>query len=119
MLVDTLTLIEGSEIINATIASGTSDPGTPTVGELFYRTDLLALRVYNGTVWVSVGAGSGSVSSVAFSDGSSTPIYAVSGSPVTTSGTLTITLDTQSANTVFAGPSTGSAAQPTFRALVV
>jgi hypothetical protein len=64
------------------------------------------------------GKGSGSVTSVAFSDGSSTPIYAVSGSPITTSGTLTITLDTQSANTVFAGPTSGAAAQPTFRSLV-
>jgi len=63
-------------------------------------------------------AGTGTVTSVALSDGSTTPIYTISGSPVTGSGTLTQTLNTQSANTVFAGPSTGSAAQPTFRALV-
>jgi hypothetical protein len=60
----------------------------------------------------------GTVTSVALSDGSTTPIYAISGSPVTSTGTLTLTLDTQSANTVFAGPSSGSAAQPTFRSLV-
>lgn len=42
----------------------------------------------------------------------------VSGSPVTTSGTLTLALATQTANTVFAGPTTGIAAAPTFRALV-
>ena len=59
--------------------------------------------------------GSGSVTSVALSLPS---IFSVSGSPVTTSGTLTGTLTTQTANTVFAGPSTGSAATPTFRALV-
>jgi hypothetical protein len=59
--------------------------------------------------------GSGSVTSVALSLPS---IFSVSGSPVTTSGTLTGTLNTQTANTVFAGPSTGSAATPTFRALV-
>ena len=63
-------------------------------------------------------AASGTVTSVALSDASSTPIYAISGSPITTSGTLTLTLSTQSANTVFAGPTTGSAAQPTFRSLV-
>jgi hypothetical protein len=61
---------------------------------------------------------SGTVTSVAFADGSTTPIYTISGSPVTTSGTLTETLATQTANTVFAGPSSGSAAQPTFRVLV-
>lgn len=68
--------------------------------------------------WASPGTGSGTVTSVALSDGSSSPIYSISGSPVTTSGTLTFTLATQSANTVFAGPTTGSAAQPTFRSLV-
>jgi Chaperone of endosialidase len=63
-------------------------------------------------------AGSGTVTSVAFADGSTSPIYTITGSPVTTSGTLTETLSTESANTLFAGPTTGSAAQPTFRTLV-
>lgn len=68
--------------------------------------------------WVTPSGGSGSVTSVGLSDGSTTPIYAITSSPVTTSGTLTLTLNTQSANKVFAGPSSGGAAQPTFRALV-
>jgi hypothetical protein len=59
------------------------------------------------------------VTSVALSDGSTAPIYAISGSPVTTTGTLTFSLNTQTANTVFAGPTTGGAAEPTFRALVL
>jgi hypothetical protein len=63
-------------------------------------------------------ASAGSVTSVALADGSTSPIYAISGSPVTSSGTLTFTLSNQSANTVFAGPSSGSAAQPGFRSLV-
>src|SRR6185437_6581247 len=37
-------------------------------------------------------------------------IFSVSGSPVTSSGTLTATLATQSANLVWAGPSSGIAA---------
>lgn len=45
-------------------------------------------------------------------------LYTVSGSPVTTSGTLALALKTQSANTVLAGPTTGAAATPTMRALV-
>lgn len=60
----------------------------------------------------------GTVTSIAFADGSNTPIFTISGSPVTTSGTITETLVTQSANSVFAGPTSGGAAQPTFRALV-
>lgn len=79
--------------------------GSPTVST-FLRGD--------GT-WAATGAGIGSVTSV----GLSLPnIFSVSGSPVTTSGTLTGALVTQTANQLFAGPTTGSAAQPSFRALV-
>ena len=60
----------------------------------------------------------GTVTSVGLADGSTTPIYAISGSPVTSAGTLTFTLNTQTAHTFFAGPSSGGAAQPTFRAIV-
>jgi hypothetical protein len=44
-------------------------------------------------------------------------VFSVSGSPVWDNGTITVTLATQTANTVFAGPASGSAAAPTFRAL--
>lgn len=64
------------------------------------------------------GGGAGSVTSVALSDGSSSPIYSISGSPISTAGTLTFTLASQTANKVFAGPTSGSN-QPAFRALVV
>ena len=56
----------------------------------------------------------GTVTSVALTLPS---IMEVSGSPVTTSGTLTGTLTTQAINVIFAGPSSGAAAVPTFRAL--
>jgi hypothetical protein len=61
-------------------------------------------------------ASTGTVTSV----GLSVPgvIFSVSGSPVTTTGTLALSLLTQSANKVFAGPTTGSVATPTFRSLV-
>lgn len=69
----------------------------------------------NTITYQSFGTGSGSVTSV----GLSLPSFiTVSGSPVTTSGTLTGTLATQVANTVFGGPATGADAAPTFRALV-
>jgi hypothetical protein len=44
-------------------------------------------------------------------------IFTVTGSPVTTTGTLDFALNTQVKNLVFAGPATGSDAAPTFRAL--
>lgn len=61
------------------------------------------------------GGGGGSVSSVALSLPN---IFTVTGSPVTTSGILSGTLVSKNANTVFAGPVSGSAATPAFRALV-
>lgn len=68
--------------------------------------------------WAAPSGTGGTVTSVAFSDASSAPIFTITGSPVTTSGTLTETLSTQTANTVFSGPTTGGATQPTFRSLV-
>ncbi len=62
------------------------------------------------------GFGAGTVSSVALS--LPTALFDVTGSPVTTSGTLSATLDNQTANYVFAGPTSGGAATPGFRALV-
>lgn len=59
-------------------------------------------------------AGSGTVTSVALSLPS---IFDVSGSPVTTAGTLTGSLATQTTNKVFASPN-GTTGTPTFRSLV-
>lgn len=68
------------------------------------------------TGWVAIaGGGGGGVSSV----GLALPgEFAVSGSPVTSSGTLTGAWNNQLANRVFAGPTTGAPATPAFRALV-
>ena len=65
----------------------------------------------------SAGGGSGGVSSVGLSATPSS-VFNVSGSPVTSSGTLALSMDNQSANVVLAGPTTGAAAAPAFRALV-
>ena len=68
--------------------------------------------------WLSAAVGIGTVTSVGFTDASNTPIFAIAGTPITNSGVLTQTLHTQTANIVFAGPQSGGAAQPGFRALV-
>lgn len=46
-------------------------------------------------------------------------IFAVTGSPITTSGTITLGLTTQAAGTFFAGPVSGGAALPTFRTVSI
>lgn len=61
-------------------------------------------------------AGSGTVTS--FSAGDLSPLFTTSEANPTTTPALTFTLNTQNANKVFAGPTTGADAAPTFRALV-
>lgn len=81
--------------------------GTAAAGK-FLRAD--------GTWAVPPGmGGSGTVTSV----GMTVPGFlSVTGSPVTTSGTIAVGLASQSAGVVFAGPASGPSAAPTFRALV-
>jgi hypothetical protein len=80
------------------------------------NTELVGVKKVTISV-VTVASGSGTVTSVGLAD--DTGLFNISGSPVNTSGTLVIeSLNTQNANTIFAGPTTGSAAIPTFRALV-
>lgn len=64
---------------------------------------------------VPTGSGSGTVTSVALTAPS---FLSVAGSPVTTAGSLDLTLADQNANKVMAGPATGADAAPTFRSLV-
>jgi hypothetical protein len=59
-------------------------------------------------------AGTGTVTSVGLS---LPPIFAVTGSPVTGTGTLSASAAPQAANAVWAGPGSGPAAAPSFRAL--
>ena len=84
---------------------------TPTDGQvLTYDED-------TGT-WVNddpSGGGSGTVTSVSLTAPSQ---FTVTGSPVTTAGTLDFEWNVQVANRVLAGPTTGADAAPTFRALV-
>lgn len=62
------------------------------------------------------GGGSGTVTT--FSSGNLSPLFTTSVANAATTPALTFTLSTQAANTLFAGPTTGAAAAPTFRAQV-
>lgn len=79
-----------------------------------------AVKPDGTTITISAGVisavGAGSVTSVALALPAST--FSISGSPVTSTGTLTGALINQSANTFFRGPISGGAATPTWGALV-
>lgn len=77
------------------------------------------MLVFDGTSWMDIGATVAASGGTVTSVGLSVPsILSVSGTPVTTSGTIAITLSDQTENTVFAGPVTAPAATPVFRALI-
>ncbi len=94
----TLAVTLASQSANQVFAAPNGAPGAPTFRAL-----------------VAADFPAGIVSSVALS---LPAIFTVSGSPVTSSGTLTGTLATQTANYIWAGPTSGGAAAPTFRAMV-
>jgi hypothetical protein len=100
--------ITGNKTFSGTVALGSSATATTPAGS---SNDTSVAT----TAFVkALGLGSGSVTSV----GLSLPaIFTVSNSPVTTAGTLTATLASQSANQVFVAPN-GSSGAPTFRSLV-
>ncbi len=100
--------ITGNKTFSGTVALGSSATATTPAGS---SNDTSVAT----TAFVkALGLGSGTVTSV----GLSLPaIFTVSNSPVTTTGTLTATLASQSANQVFVAPN-GSSGAPTFRSLV-
>ena len=93
---------DGSETI-VTAGTGATVSGTGTSGNPY-------------VIGCGCESGGGTVTSVALSMPAG--VFDIAGSPVTNNGTLAVTFDNQSANAVFAGPTTGSAAAPGFRTLV-
>jgi len=120
----------GAVTLAGTLATTNGGTGLTTIGTAnqFLAVDTagtaLEYKSISAGTGISVTPGAGvltiantGVTSVALSLPGS--VFNVTGSPVTTTGTLTGAFTTQSANTVFAGPTSGGAATPTFRALVL
>lgn len=100
--------------LKAAAVTGTSG-GTGVGNAMLSATTAGLFLSLNGAAPVSIGAGGGTVTSVALTAPTQ---FAVTGSPVTSAGTLAIAWNNQTANTVLAGPTAGAAAAPTYRALV-
>ncbi|NLR80086.1 hypothetical protein [Chitinophaga eiseniae] len=123
-------------IVKAQILSGGA-LYSASAGMLVYITDDNALYLKKTTGWEkidfsiltagtgisitgnTIGNTGGTVTSIGLSMPNTAGIFTVTNSPVTTSGTLTATLNTQAPNSFLAGPASGTAnAAPTFRPLV-
>jgi hypothetical protein len=115
-----------TSITGLTTALTVTQGGTGATTASSARTNLLPSYSGNSGKVVAVNGSGTDIEYVAASTGSVTSVSAtvptsilsVSGSPITTSGTLAFSLATQTANYVWSGPTTGAASTPTFRALV-
>jgi hypothetical protein len=97
---------------SSTIVSGNAPTGSGAFeGQQWFNTNTGLAYVWDGSTWIQQAG----VQSFVFTD--STPIAFSSSVSAAGVATITSSLDTQTAATVFAGPTTGSAAAPTFRAL--
>ncbi len=72
-----------------------------------------------GNTLTASGGGGGSGTVTSFSSGNLSPLFTTAVANATTTPALTFSLSSQTANTVFAGPTSGGSAAPTFRALVL
>jgi hypothetical protein len=84
-------------------------------GELIFNTTSQTFQGNNGSGWSNFSVG-GSVSSVGLS---MPPEFTVTNSPVTGVGVLAVTANPQAAKQVYAGPSSGAPATPSFRSLTI
>jgi hypothetical protein len=98
---------------SAAVVAAASPSGTGAfIGQQWFNTNNSQEFTWTGSAWVQQ-AGIGTINIV-----DSTPIAIAVAYPDAYSATLTATLDTQAAATVFAGPETGADTAPTFRAIV-
>jgi hypothetical protein len=96
----------------AVVAAASPSGSGAFIGQQWFNTNNSQEFTWTGSAWVQQ-AGIGTINIV-----DSTPIAIAVAYPDAYSATLTTTLDTQAAATVFAGPATGADAAPTFRAIV-
>lgn len=93
-------------------------PANPSSGNdrLYLNSSTHQLACLTSSGGSCVPSSGGGVSSVGLSQTGA--FFTITGSPITTSGTINLAFATESANTIFAGPISGSAAAPTFRSMV-
>ena len=94
------------------VSSSTPTGAGAFTGQGWFNTATSIAYRYTGNTWVQESG----IQSVTVTE--STPLSIVVNNPDAFTANITLTLETQAANTVFVGPASGSDAAPTFRALV-
>ncbi len=123
-LASSIQLDRTQPLTNFTFTGGTGISTSLAAGPVLTITNTGVTSIVAGT-GITISGATGAVTISAVTSGTVTSVglsmpadFSVAGSPITNAGTLAVTYATQSANTVLAGPTTGVAATPTFRALV-
>jgi hypothetical protein len=109
--------LELEPLLNLVLEPIGADPGA-VEGRIYYSTVLNTVRFYDGSDWISLGSGTGDGTVTSVGLVLPTADFLVSGSPVTTSGSLTAAWKTKAPNFILAGPTSGADAVPAFRSLV-
>jgi len=94
------------------VSSSTPSGAGAFTGQGWFNTATSIAYRYTGNTWVQESG----IQSVTVTE--STPLSIVVNNPDAFTANITLTLETQAANSVFVGPASGSDAAPTFRALV-
>jgi hypothetical protein len=90
-----------NELQNSVIQNLAAAPSNPVAGQIYFNTTQKAFYIYDGTKWVKMNDQEGSVTSVDLSSSDST--LAITGGPITSSGTI----DVKHANSVTAKTTQG------------
>lgn len=90
-----------NELQNSVIQNLAAAPSNPVAGQIYFNTTQKAFYIYDGTKWVKMNDQEGSVTSVDLSSSDST--LAITGGPITSSGTI----DVKHANLVTAKTTQG------------
>ncbi len=109
---DAITAAKLADSSAAVVAASTPSGSGAFIGQQWVNTATAIEYTWDGTTWLR----QASLSTISFSDTS--PLSFTVAYPDAYSATITTSMDLQSANRILAGPTTGSDAAPTFRALV-
>jgi len=111
ILDDAITAAKLADDSAAVVAASSPAGSGAFIGQQWINTNTGQEFTWTGSAWLQQ-AGIGTINIV-----DSTPVAIAVSYPDAYSATLTATLDTQAAATVFAGPTSGANAAPTFRAI--
>ena len=111
ILDDAITAAKLADDSTTIVQAGTPVGSGVYEGQLWFDTNTSVKYVWNGSAWVRQAA----LNVINFSD--TTPLNFAVAYPDNHTANITTTLDTQDANAVFVGPTSGADAAPTFRAL--